>query len=109
MENSFHWQKFFSKDILKKHAENFVDASAESNLPFMTYEIARLADRRDPFARRIFLTSLGDHRTRLNEQDFLFSREYFSVFFSRAAHTDNGIFQTYPYCSKKKHYVSSTM
>ena len=96
VRGSFHWQQFLSKGILKKHAQNFIDASAKSNLPFMTYEIARITDRRDPFARRIFLTSLGDHRTRVNEQEFLFSRAYFFGVFIRYAHSDEAKFQMYP-------------
>ena len=48
VRGSFHWQQFLSKGILKKHAQNFIDASAKSNLPSMKYEIARITDRRDP-------------------------------------------------------------
>ena len=62
---SFRWQRFLSKGILKKHATDFVDAVAKSTLPFVQYEIARVADRKDSFARRIFLTSLCDKRTRM--------------------------------------------
>ena len=82
VRDSFRWQKFLSKDILKNHAQNFVDASSKSNLPFANFELARIVDRRDPFARRIFLISLVDHRTRVIEQTFLLARAYFTVFSS---------------------------
>ena len=65
VRESFRWLRFLSKGILKKHAENFVAAVAKSKLPFVEYEVARVADRKDPFARRIFLTSLCDNRTRM--------------------------------------------
>ena len=48
VRDSFRWQKFLSKDILKNHAQNFVDASSKSNLPFANFELARIVDRRDP-------------------------------------------------------------
>ena len=55
----------------------FVQAVAKSTLPFVQYEVARIADRKDPFARRIFLTSLCDNRTRMHLQEFGHSRAYF--------------------------------
>ena len=45
--------------------------------PKKKYEVARVADRRDPFARRIFLTSLCENRTRMHLQEFRLSRAYF--------------------------------
>ena len=96
VRDSFRWQKFLSKDILKNHAQNFVDASSKSNLPFANFELARIVDRRDPFARRIFLTSLADHRTRVTEQDFLLARAYFFGVFIRSSHAGDHIFLTYP-------------
>ena len=76
VRESFRWQRFLSKGILKQHATNFVTEVAKSKLPFVQYEIARIADRKDPFARRIFLTSLCDNRTRMHLQEFRVSRAY---------------------------------
>merc|ERR1719235_418912 len=60
---SFLWQRFLSKGILKNHAADFVQAVAKSKLPFTQYEVARIADRKDPFARRIFMTNFCENRT----------------------------------------------
>ena len=75
---SFRWQCFLSKGILKQHATKFVEAVAKSKLPFVWYEIARVADRKYPFVRRIFLTTLCDNRTRMNLEEFRLSKAYFS-------------------------------
>ena len=48
----------------------------ESFLLERVYQVARIADRKDPFARRIFLTSLCDNRTRMHLQEFRVSRAY---------------------------------
>ena len=54
MRKNFQWQRFLSKGRLKQHAADFVQAVAKSTLPFVQYEVARIADRKDPFARRSF-------------------------------------------------------
>ena len=77
VRENFRWQRFLSKGRLKQHAADFVQAVAKSTLPFVQYEVARIADRKDPFARRIFLTSLCDNRTRMHLQEFRLSRAYF--------------------------------
>ena len=76
VRKNFQWQRFLSKGRLKQHAADFVQAVAKSTLPFVQYEVARIADRKDPFARRIFLTSLCDNRTRMHLQEFRVSRAY---------------------------------
>ena len=73
---NFRWQRFLSKGKLQQHAADFVQAVAKSTLPFVQYEVAIIADRKDPFARRIFLTSLCDNRTRMHLQEFRVSRAY---------------------------------
>ena len=67
----------FAKSILERHARNYAKAFAESNLPFVSYETARIADRQDKFARKIFITSLREPRTRLNLEEFRLFRAYF--------------------------------
>ena len=74
---NFRWQRFLSKGKLKQHASDFVQAVAKSRLPFVQYEVAIIADRKDPFARRILLTSFRDNRTRMHLQKFRLSRAYF--------------------------------
>ena len=54
VRKNFQWQRFLSKGRLKQHAADFVQAVAKSTLPFVQYEVARIADRKDPFARRSF-------------------------------------------------------
>ena len=51
---NFRWQRFLSKGKLQQHAADFVQAVAKSTLPFVQYEVAIIADRKDPFARRSF-------------------------------------------------------
>ena len=80
----------------KKHAEHFVAAVAKSKLPFVEYEVARVADRKDPFARRIFLTSLCDNRTRMQLQEFRLSRAYFFGTFIREGRNSDGSLRMYP-------------
>ena len=78
VRENFRWQRFLSKGRLKQHAADFVQAVAKSTLPFVQYEVVRIADRKDPFARRIFKlfkTSLCDNRTRMHLQEFRLSRE----------------------------------
>ena len=77
IRDSFKWQRFLSKGILKQHAEGYLKAVAKSKLPFVSYELARIPDRKDPFARRIFLTAMSENRLRMDLQDFRLSRAYF--------------------------------
>ena len=102
MRENFRWQRFLSKGRLKQHAADFVQAVAKSTLPFVQYEVARIADRKDPFARRIFLTSLCDNRTRMHLQEFRLSRAYFFGTLIRAGRNDDGSFRMYP-CLLKNH------
>ena len=95
---SFRWQRFLSKGIFKQHAEQYKHAVAKSKLPFVSYEIARIADRKDPFARRIFLTALSENRMRLHLQDFRLSRAYFFGVFIRSGSNTDGSLRFYP-CS----------
>ena len=57
VRKNFQWQRFLSKGRLKQHAADFVQAVAKSTLPFVQYEVARIADRKDPLARRTFLSN----------------------------------------------------
>ena len=93
---NFRWQRFLSKGKLQQHAADFVQAVAKSTLPFVQYEVAIIADRKDPFARRIFLTSLCDNRTRMHLQEFRLSRAYFFGTLIRAGRNDDGSFRMYP-------------
>ena len=93
------YQKFLSKGILHEHAQNYVKAVAVSNLPFVSYETARIADRQDKFARRIFLTSPWEPRTRLNLEEYRLSRAYFFGVFIRLGRSGkdaNESFLMYP-------------
>jgi hypothetical protein len=65
-------------------------------LPFVQYEIARVADRKDPFARRIFLTALSENRLRMDLQDFRLSRAYFFGVLIRSGQNADGNFRFYP-------------
>ena len=96
VRENFRWQRFLSKGRLKQHAADFVQAVAKSTLPFVQYEVARIADRKDPFARRIFLTSLCDNRTRMHLQEFRLSRAYFFGTLIRAGRNDDGSLRMYP-------------
>ena len=66
-----------------KASKNNFKAVAVSNLPFLSYETARIADSQDKFARRIFLTSPWEPRTRLNLEEYRLSRAYFFGVFIR--------------------------
>ena len=92
-----------SRGILKKHAEQFAKSVAKSKLPFVSYEIARIADRKDPFARRIFLTALNENRLRMNLQDFRLSRAYFFGVLIRPGVDQDGSLKHYPclLCNQK--------
>ena len=59
-------------------------------------EVARVADRKDPFARRIFNTALYDNRMRMNLQDFRLSRAYFFGTFIRAGRNNDDSLRMYP-------------
>ena len=96
VRESFRWQRFLSRGILKKHATEFVQAVAKSTLPFVQYECARVADRKDSFARRIFLTSLCDNRTRMQLQEFRLSRAYFFGTLIREGRNTDGSLRMYP-------------
>ena len=87
VRGSFRWQRFLSKGIFKQHAASYLKAVAKSKLPFVSYELARIPDRKDPFARRIFLTALSENRLRMHLEDFRLSRAYFLVFLSNPART----------------------
>jgi hypothetical protein len=79
-----------------------MQAVAMPTLPFVQYEVARIADRKDPFAQRIFLTSLCDNRTRMHLQEFRLSRAYFFGALIRAGRNDDGSLRMYP-CLLKNH------
>ena len=96
VHDSFRWQRFHSKGILKKHAESYLKDVAKSNLPFVSYELARIPDRKDPFARRIFLTSLSENRLRMHLEDFRLSRAYFFGVLIRSGQNTDGSLIFYP-------------
>ena len=85
-----------SKGILKKHAEGYLQAVAKSKLPFVSYELARIPDRKDPFARRIFLTTLSENRLRMHLEDFRLSRAYFFGVLIRSGRNTDGSLRFYP-------------
>ena len=93
---NFKYQKFLSRGILEKHARDYVKTVAKSNLPFVAYETARIVDREDKFARRIFTTSLWEPRTRLTLEEFRLSRAYFFGVFIRVGRTKNEHLLMYP-------------
>ena len=61
--SSLKWQRFFSGEILKKHSEKHARAVSKSKLWFKGFDEERIKDRKDPFATKIFQTSLWEHRT----------------------------------------------
>lgn len=92
----FKFQKFFCTGILLKHAKIFRERLAKSGLPFASNEITRIQDREDKFARRIFTTKLGDHRTRVSIQVFRLSRAYFFGLLQRGGRDEQGKLKMYP-------------
>ena len=64
-------------------------------MPFAKNEITRLEDREDKFARRIFVTSLADPRTRVSLEDFRLSRAYFFGLLQREGKDENGDLKMY--------------
>ena len=94
--SSFKWQRFFSGDTLQKHAEKYEHAVARSKLPFSEYDVERIKDRKDPFAAKIFQTSLWENRTRLSLEDFRLSRSYFFGVFIREPKNSDGSLRMYP-------------
>ena len=93
---SFRWQRFLGKGILKQHADQYLKTVAKSKLPFVSYEVARITDRKDPFARRIFLTGISENRLRMNLQDFRLSRAYFFGVLIRSGLDSDGSLKFYP-------------
>ena len=87
---------FFSGDTLQKHAEKYEHAVARSKLPFSEYDVERIKDRKDPFAAKIFQTSLWENRTRLSLEDFRLSRSYFFGVFIREPKNSDGSLRMYP-------------
>jgi hypothetical protein len=65
-------------------------------LPFVSYELARIPDRKDPFARRIFLTTLSENRLRMHLEDFRLSRAYFFGILIRSGQNTGGSLRFYP-------------
>ena len=96
VRESFRWQRFLSKNILKQHAQKYKNAVAKSKLPFVSYEIARIADRKDSFARRLFLTTQSDNRLRMHLQDFRLSRAYFFGLLIRSGQNTDSSLRFYP-------------
>ena len=95
VRENFRWQRFLSKGRLKQHAADFVQAVAKSTLPFVQYEVARIADRKDPFARRSFNIFLRKSHTHA----FTGIPPLSSIFFGtliRAGRNDDGSFRMYP-------------
>ena len=81
---------------MKKHSENYVSAISRSKLPFQSYEVERIKDRKDPFATKIFQTSLFENRTRVTLEDFRLSRSYFFGVFIRDPKNEDGSLRMYP-------------
>ena len=54
VRKNFKYQKFFCRGILDKYAKTYRERLAHSTLPFASNELARIEDREDKFARRIF-------------------------------------------------------
>ena len=80
--SSLKWQRFFSGEILKKYSEKHARAVSKSKLWFKEFDEERIKDRKDPFATKIFQTSLWEQRTRVTLEDFQLSRSYFFLSFS---------------------------
>ena len=102
MRKNFQWQRFLSKGRLKQHAADFVQAVAKSTLPFVQCEDARIADRKDPFARRMFkyLCAIIVHACIYRN-----SASLEHIFFGtliRAGRNDDGSLRMYP-CMLKNH------
>ena len=98
---NFRWQRFLSKGRLKQHAADFVQAVAKSTLPFVQYEVARIADRKEPFARRSFNIFLRKSHTHA----FTGIPPLSSIFFGtliRAGRNDDGSLRMSP-CLLKNH------
>ena len=70
-------QRFFSGEILKKHSEKHARAVSKSKLWFKEFDEERIKDRKDPFATKVFQTSLWEHRSRVTLADFQLSRSFF--------------------------------
>ena len=54
----------------KKHSEKHARAVSRSKLWFKGFDEERIKDRKDPFATKVFQTSLWEHRTRVTLEDF---------------------------------------
>ena len=77
-------------------------------MPFSEYDVERIKDRKDPFAAKIFQTSLWENRTRLSLEDFRLSRSYFFGVFIREPKNSDGSLRMYPcYLTNEKGKVCS--
>ena len=94
--SSLKWQRFFSGEILKKYSEKHARAVSKSKLWFKEFDEERIKDRKDPFATKIFQTSLWEHRTRVTLEDFQLSRSYFFGVFLRNPKDEDGTLCMYP-------------
>ena len=70
------WQRFLSGEILIKHSEKYARAVSKPRICFKEFDEERIKDRKDPFATKVFQTSLWEHRTRVTFEDFRLSRSY---------------------------------
>ena len=92
MPSSFNWQRFFSGDLIKNHAERYVHAVSR----FKKYDEERIKDCRDPFATNVLQASLWESRTRVTLEYFRWSR-FFCVFI-RDPKTGENSFRMCPCC-----------
>ena len=79
-QKNFHWQKFFSKGIWQKRAEEYMAKLEQSDLPDVVKQIdaQRFEARRDSFARRLYNVTPWEPRLKVDKLDFLASRAFFA-------------------------------
>ena len=76
----FHWQRFLSKGVWQRRSEEYIQYMAASDLPDVVKdsEAERFKARQDPFARRLYQVTPWEPRLKLDRDDFLYSRSFFS-------------------------------
>ena len=95
------------KTIIEQHSERYKNAIAKSRLPFVSDEIVRIADRKNPFVRSL-LEFFSRHSPRTvcactyKNLDCPDSRAYFWVFSSDLARTRMAALSTILVCFQTK-------
>ena len=95
------------KTIIEQHSERYKNAIAKSRLPFVSDEIVRIADRKNPFVRSL-LEFFSRHSPRTvcactyKNLDCPDSRAYFLVFSSDLARTRMAALSTILVCFQTK-------